>query len=192
MANQDNNPKGNRPKGSQAGSREPKGSTPPGSHSRADPSHAGQEQAGQEQAGQEQDRQSEEPSPREIFKSRFISLLADLGKNATRDPETIWLIGSLAGSILADTKAPSWPALKSSLSAQGYDGLLESLKNQGNRLAEEGEHKSAYAVQTIAISIVAPTMADDEHIATGNELLDKMIADAVDFYHKHPVSKAPD
>ncbi|VAW21898.1 hypothetical protein MNBD_ALPHA11-105 [hydrothermal vent metagenome] len=136
-----------------------------------------------------QDNQKEAVTPEEFFKKRFISLMADLGKNASKDMETIWLIGSLAGSILSDAKSPSWAKFKSSLSGEGYDRLLTALKAQGNQLSENGNHKSAYAVETIAISIIAPTMSKDPHIATGNGLLDKMISDAVDLYHKNPVQK---
>jgi len=67
--------------------------------------------------------------------------------------------------------------------------LLSALKSQGNQLSKDANHKSAYAVETIAISIIAPTMVKDQHIAKGNELLDKMIGDAVDLYHKNPVQK---
>jgi len=135
-----------------------------------------------------QDNNKEALSPTEFFKSRFISLIADLGKNASKDPKTIWLIGSLAGSILADAKMANWTQFKSALSADAYDRMLAALKTQGNKLSQDGEHKSAYAVETIAISIIAPTMITDEHIEKGNHLLDKMIGDAIDFYHKNPVA----
>jgi len=45
-----------------------------------------------------QDNQKEALTPNEFFKKRFISLMDDLGKNASKDLETIWLIGSLADS----------------------------------------------------------------------------------------------
>ncbi len=128
-------------------------------------------------------------SPEEFFKTRFISLMADLGKNASKDPETIWLIGSLAGSILSDANIAQWPHFKSALSAEAYNRLLAALKNQGNQLSKDKNHRGAYAVETIAISIIAPTMFKDEHIKKGNELLDKMIADAIKFYHKNPAPK---
>ncbi len=136
-----------------------------------------------------QDDHKEALTPEKFFKKRFISLIADLGKNARKDMETVWLIGSLAGSILNDAKSPSWASFKSSLSGEAYDRLLTALKTQGNQLAEKGHHKSAYAVETIAISVIAPTMAKDKHIAKGNELLDKMISDAIDLYHKNPAQK---
>lgn len=136
-----------------------------------------------------QDNQKEAVTPEEFFKKRFISLMADLGKNASKDLETVWLIGSLAGSILSDAKSPSWTKFKSSLSGEGYDRLLTALKAQGNQLSEKGNHKAAYAVETIAISIIAPTMSKDEHIASGNKLLDQMIGDSVSFYHKSPAQK---
>ncbi|MCF6326465.1 MAG: hypothetical protein L3J21_04125 [Devosiaceae bacterium] len=136
-----------------------------------------------------QDNQKEALTPEEFFKKRFVALMADLGKNASKDPQTIWLIGSLAGSILSDANIVQWSHFKSALSAEAYNRLLAALKTQGNDLAKDKNHRAAYAVETIAISIIAPTMAKDPHIASGNELLDKMIGDAVGFYHKNPAQK---
>ncbi len=135
------------------------------------------------------DKKASAVTPEQFFKSRFIKLMKDLGQNASKDPETIWLIGSLAGSIMHDTNKKSWADLKGSMSRQDYSSLLSAFQAQGNELAEKGNHKAAYAVEALAISVIAPTMAKDEHIASGNKLLDRMIDDAVKFYRQNPATR---
>jgi hypothetical protein len=130
----------------------------------------------------------QQSTPDKDFKARFIALIKDLGENASKDPETIWLIGSLAGSMLEDASQSNWSELKASLSREGYDQLLNAFKAQGNELASSGNHKAAYAIQTLAISVIAPTMAKDEHIAAGNQLLDKMVDDAINMYRQNPAT----
>ncbi len=129
-------------------------------------------------------------TPEEFFKVRFINLFKDLGENATKDPETIWLIGSLAGSIIEENQKKSWKEFKLSLSKDAYDRLLAALKSQGNNLAQQKNFKAAYAVETLAISIIAPTMKKDEHLAKGNKLLDGMIGDAIEFYRSKPATNS--
>ncbi len=131
---------------------------------------------------------TEQPTPKHQFKTRFINLMADLGKNAANDPETIWLIGSLAGSIIEDAGKASWTELKLSHDKDAQNRLLAAFQSQGKQLAEDDNHRAAYAVETLAISIIAPTMAADEHINAGNKLLDKLISDAIKYYRAHPAT----
>ncbi len=128
-------------------------------------------------------------SPQDYFKARFIKLIKDLGENAKDNPEIVWLIGSLAGSILEDANRTSWASFKADLSQEAYSRLLASFQKQGNELAAKGNHKAAYAIETLAISTIAPTMKD-KHIVEGNKLLDQMVDDAVAFYRKHPATSA--
>ncbi|HFC04594.1 MAG TPA: hypothetical protein ENJ55_02715 [Rhizobiales bacterium] len=129
-----------------------------------------------------------ELTPKLKFKYRFMRLMADLGENAAKDPETIWLIGSLAGSIIEDAGKSSWTELKLSQDKEAQNRLLAAFQSQGTQLAKDNNHRAAYAVETLAISVIAPTMATDEHINEGNKLLDKMISDAIDYYHAHPAT----
>lgn len=129
-----------------------------------------------------------ELTPEQFFKVRFTKLMTDLGENAIKDPETVWLIGSLAGSIIEDANIKSWTALKAALDTNAYDRLLSAFQSQGNSLAKQGNHKAAYAVETLALSVIAPTMSKDNHVAKGNILLDSMISDAITFYRSNPVT----
>lgn len=127
-------------------------------------------------------------TPKEFFKIRFVNLLKDLGENASKDPETIWLIGSLAGSIIEENQKKTWKEFKLSLSKEAFDRMLAALQSQGNNLAKQKNYKAAYAVETLAISIIAPTMKQDKHLVKGNKLLDSMIGDAIKFYRSKPAT----
>ncbi|VAW16871.1 hypothetical protein MNBD_ALPHA12-582 [hydrothermal vent metagenome] len=128
-------------------------------------------------------------NPRQLFKYRFVTVIGDMGENVHKDPETLFLIGSLAASLIEQVKKPSWTKTKAALSPQAYNELLNSLKDQANQLAAKGKTKAAYAVEIMALSLIAPTMLDDEHIASGNDLLDTMIEDTIKFYRQRTASK---
>lgn len=134
------------------------------------------------------DKKTPTMTPDEFFKTRFVNLMKDLGENAKNDPETIWLIGSLAGSIIEENKKKTWKEFKLSLTKDDFNRLLAAFQSQGTRLAKDKNHKSAYAVETLAISVIAPTMNKDPHIVEGNKLLDSMIGDAIKFYRSRPAT----
>ncbi len=128
-------------------------------------------------------------SPQALFKHRFVMVIKDMGENVHKDPETLFLIGSLAGRLVEQAKKTSWAKTKAALSPQGYDELLNSFKDQANKLAARGNAKAAYAVEILALSLIAPTMRADEHIASGNDLLDNMIEDTIKLYRQRPKTK---
>ena len=138
----------------------------------------------------EQDPNTPTLTPEQFFKIRFVNLMKDLGDNASKDPETIWLIGSLAGSIIEENNKKTWKEFKLSLAKDDFNRLLSAFQSQGSRLAKDNNHKSAYAVETLAISVIAPTMKKDPHIVKGNKLLDTMITDAITFYRRKPATNS--
>jgi hypothetical protein len=109
------------------------------------------------------------------FKQRFVAVLQDLNEAGTRDPEAVGLIGTLAADIARPLKATSWSATKDALSPEGYDELLTSFRERGNALHKEGKIKQSYAVQALALSLVAKTQRADRDLATGEKLLDALI-----------------
>lgn len=109
------------------------------------------------------------------FKHRFVAVLQDLNEAGTRDPEAVAMIGTLAADIARPLKAPSWSAAKEALTTEGYDELLTSFRERGNALHKEGEIKQAYAIQALALSLVAQTQRADTDMATGEKLLDALI-----------------
>jgi hypothetical protein len=123
------------------------------------------------------------PTKEEDFKQRFVAVLQDLRDDGTSDPEAIWLIGSLAATLIDKGGAGSWADLKQRLTRSGYDGLLRDFEVSGNNFHREGRGKHAYAVQVLAVSLVARTQQDPD-LQTGSKLLDQLIESAVRVYRK--------
>jgi hypothetical protein len=124
------------------------------------------------------------PSKEKDLKQRLATVLADIKQNGRDDPEAIWMIGSLAATLVDKAKAPSWPALKEALTAEAYDKLLTDFQSQGNTLYQAGELKRAYAIQALGISLVCRTQRADHQMREGEKLLDSMINGAVGVYRK--------
>lgn len=120
---------------------------------------------------------------KEDFKQRLAAVLEDLNQNARKDPEALWLMGSLAGRIVKSSGKKNWPELKAALSRENYDSLLKTFETQGNELHKQGNEKAAYAVQAVAISLIASKMNDPD-ISRGDELLDQFINQTVKMYNK--------
>ena len=122
------------------------------------------------------------------FKSQLATVLKNLDSHGTKDREAMWLIGSLASSLVDNGRATSWPNLKSRISESGFKAMLHSLQQQGAKFQTEKETKKAYAVQAIAISLVADSMKDPE-TKTGGKLLDEMIDQAIWFFKQSNKNK---
>lgn len=118
------------------------------------------------------------------LKLRLVAVLQDLRTTGGKDPEAVWLIGSLAATLADKAKAKSWPALKQSLDAAGYDKLLADFQAQGNRLAKEGETRKAYAIQALVLSLVCSRLRSDPVLRDGEALLDGLIEGAVAIFRK--------
>lgn len=122
-------------------------------------------------------------SKEEDFKQRFVAVMQDLREDGTRDPEAVWLLGSLAATLVDAASAKSWPALKRQLTRTDYDGLLRDFQKSGNAFHQEGKVKQAYAVQILGMSLIARTQRDADILA-GNELLDEIIDRSIAVYRR--------
>lgn len=122
-----------------------------------------------------------DPEVEKTFKNQLLLLIADIKENTGEDPETTILIGSAAAKLLDDTGAKDWPTFKSLLSREAYDGLLKSCDDDANDAITKGNHAIAYAVKTIAMSVIASRMTDPS-TATGNELLDTIITRDIEIF----------
>ena len=123
------------------------------------------------------------PTREEEFKQRFVAVLQDLRNDGTGDPEAVWLIGSLAAALLDKAGARSWADLKQGLTRSDYDGLIRDFEVSGNNFHREGRGKHAYAVQVLAVSVVARTQQDPD-LQAGCRLLDQIIDGAVRVYRQ--------
>ncbi|MBK8086365.1 MAG: hypothetical protein IPK28_22480 [Devosia sp.] len=117
----------------------------------------------------------------EDFKERFVALMRDLRENATKDPEATWLIGSLAGRLIDLYKLKTWGQFKAALTPPAFNKLLKDFENEGNAFHRQGKTKAAYAVQVLAVSLIARTQTD-EQVKAGDSLLDEMIQAMVVVY----------
>ncbi len=117
------------------------------------------------------------------FRERFVAVMKDLHENGESDQEAMYLIGSLASLLMAKANAPSWPAFKSNLKPVDYSLLLSDLEKQGNKFHKDGKRKHAFAVQVLALSVVAPTQVHRD-VTAGNKLLDQYIARLVRVFRK--------
>jgi hypothetical protein len=120
----------------------------------------------------------------EELKQRLSGVLSDMMTDGGKDPETMWLIGSLASEITSKVKARSWEEFKQTMSPATYDQLLRDFQDTGNRLFQAGETKRAYAMQALGISLVCSTQRSDQMLADGEKLLDAVIEGAVKMYRK--------
>ncbi len=129
------------------------------------------------------------PTKEQDFKERLVAIMRDVKDNLTDDTEAIWTIGSLAARLVDLYKVRTWTQFKAKLSAEAYDRLLKDFEEQGNAFHRDGKDKAAYAVQLLAVSVIARTQIDPE-VRQGEELLDGIINGVVATYRKAQASKA--
>lgn len=126
----------------------------------------------------------------EEFKQRFASVLKELQENGSKDPEAMWLLGSLAADLADNLQATDWSAAKRGMHAQTYNTLLKTFETQGNDHHREGRTKHAYAIQALAISLIARTQGADPQMAAGEALLDQIIDYTVAVYRREKLARA--
>ncbi|UJW86867.1 hypothetical protein [Devosia sp. SL43] len=118
------------------------------------------------------------------FKQRLVAVLADLDSNGRDDGEAMFLLGSGAARICDMAGKPTWSTMKQAISMTDFNRLLEQCRIEGNKFVAEGQHKAAYAIQALALSLVARTQADPD-IRPGEQLLDTLIDAALANFRKH-------
>ena len=119
----------------------------------------------------------------EDFKDRFVAVLQDLRGNGGKDPEAMFLIGSLAARLIDRASQPNWAAYKANMTPPAYAKLLSDFQQQGNDFHKEGKAKHAYAIQVLAISLIARTQSDPD-VRSGDGLLDDMLGFLIAAYRK--------
>lgn len=129
-------------------------------------------------------------SKEEEFKTRFVELLTDLHAQGRNDRQAMWLVGSVATNMLDQAEIDKWGDFKRALSQISFDQLLATLQAQGNEIANQGKEKLVYAIQALAVSLVARTQTAPEVVA-GDPLLDQLIDAAVKGYRQTQSQPAP-
>lgn len=118
------------------------------------------------------------------LRQRIAAVLRDIQREGGKDPEAVWLIGSLAATLVDKAKDKTWAGFKSSMSQADYETLVADFQSQGNALWQAGKPKHTYAIQALALSVVALTQRSDPHLRDGEMLLDSMIEGAIGIYRK--------
>lgn len=130
------------------------------------------------------------PTKEEEFKQRFATVLADLQQTGVNDGEAMGFIGSLGFELAHKLQQDSWSGAKTVITAETYNGLLKSFETQGNSLHQSGKAKQAYAIQALAVSLIAGTQRQDPQMAAGEKLLDAIIDRAVALHRQqHPATQ---
>lgn len=128
-------------------------------------------------------------SKEQDFKERLVAVMRDVKESGAKDPEAMWLIGSLAARLIDLYKLRSWTEFKAQLTREAYDRLLKDFEQQGNSYHKDGKAKAAYAIQLLAVSVIARTQKDPE-VQQGDKLLDGMINRMVGAYRKALATEA--
>jgi hypothetical protein len=113
-------------------------------------------------------------------------VLQDLQQVGSKDPNVLLLLGSLAADLSDDLKQPNWTAAKKVITPALYDQLLKKFEHEGSEhhTAERSEH--VYAIQALAVSLIAGTQRQNPDILTGEQLLDTLIDHSVALYRARP------
>lgn len=109
------------------------------------------------------------------FKSRFASVLQDLQQTGSKDAETMFLLGNLASNLSGNLRAQNWSSAKTVMTSKDYQALLRLFEQQGNEHHAAGRDKHAFAIQVLAVSLIAHTQRADPQMQAGEELIDQVI-----------------
>jgi len=116
------------------------------------------------------------------FKQRFAAVLSDIQKSGAEDGEAMARIGSLASDLAGTLKQQTWAATKANMTTETYNDLLKVFEQRGNEYHQSGKNKHAYAIQALAMSLVAATLRTDPQMAEGEKMLDAIIDRSVAVY----------
>lgn len=114
-------------------------------------------------------------SKEQDFKIRFAAVLQDLQQSGSKDSEAMWLLGSLATDLADNLRSPTWVGAKSAMGGKTYETLLHTFEAQGTEHHQAGRKKHAYAIQILAVSLIARTQRADPEMEAGEALLDQII-----------------
>lgn len=96
----------------------------------------------------------------DAFIARYHQVVDELDKSARNDPETMWLLGSLAARLVTNTEAQNWRQLKLILDDKSLKELVETLETNAGTYETEGKVKPAYVARLLGISLVAGKLSD--------------------------------
>ena len=108
------------------------------------------------------------------LRQQMAAVIADLHESGADDGHAMFVLGSSVAGLCDRGNAKDWMAFKAGIPAADYSRLLTQIQTEGNQRLAEGEHKLAYALQAIGLSLVA-SRQDDAMVNQGEQLLDDVI-----------------
>jgi hypothetical protein len=118
------------------------------------------------------------------LRQRLGAILADLNAAGLEDGEAMYVLGGATAGLIDRGGAKDWTSFKQGLPAADFARLLKQVETEGNQLVADGKHKAAYALQALAVSLVA-SRQDDKVLRDGEQLLDAVIDTTVANFRKH-------
>lgn len=94
------------------------------------------------------------------FIARYHQVVDELDRTGRSDPETMWLLGSLAARLVTNTDAQNWRQLKLMIDDKSLRELVETLENNAATYEADGKVKPAYVARLLGISLVAGKIPD--------------------------------
>jgi len=116
------------------------------------------------------------------FKQRFTAVVSDIVTSGGEDGQAMAMIGHLASDIAASLQQQNWVTAKANMTSEVYNDLLKIFEKRGNEYHQADKTKHAYAIQALAMSLIAATMRSDTQIAEGEKILDAIIDRSVAVY----------
>ena len=118
------------------------------------------------------------------LRQRLGAILADLNAAGLEDGEAMYVLGGATTGLIDRGGAKDWTSFKQGLPAADFARLLKQVETEGNQLVADGKHKAAYALQALAVSLVA-SRQNDTVLRDGEQLLDAVIDTTVANFRKH-------
>lgn len=119
-----------------------------------------------------------------ILLNKITAVLRDLQEQGTNDGEAMFMLGAGADHLCKTGAAADWSALKGRLGTTETVGLLAQIDSEGRAAVANGQHKQAYALQALGLSVAA-LGAGNRDIRTAASLLDDLIATALRNYRQY-------
>ena len=120
------------------------------------------------------------------FKQRFAAILGDLQRDGVNDPDAVQLIGAMATNVSTTLGRPLWSQTKAKMSETQYRAMLQAFETEGVEHLRAGREKHAYALQALAVSLLAHRQPADAELQAGEALLDALINAAMAVRPKPP------
>jgi hypothetical protein len=126
----------------------------------------------------------DDPTKEELFRQRFLALVAEVSEPGAVDQSTLTAIGTVARRMMDDAKVKQWATFKRSQTRQLYDATLRIFEKQGNAMMREKKLRTAFAIQVLAMSLIARTQTGPEVQAA-----DRQLDAIIDFAANQPLPR---